>query len=152
MAEEKKKRTDPPMLSHLQPSIPCNFWTKFSSRMLMWYKTGHVIFSNLYLIDCKVISYPLKCLSQSLSSCSIFHSKNKKSHFLQIPSLLFKSELLHLCNWWHWTTYLILTSNIPDSDHITQSSPEWLRGICPIPYPIYDIHTTEKFTMKGCLL
>jgi hypothetical protein len=112
MAEEKKKCTNPPMLSLLLPSILGNFWTRFSSRMLMGHKTGHVIISNLYLIDCNTISYPLKSQSQSHGFCSIFHSKSKKSHLLKLPSLLFKFELLHLYNWWHWTTYLTLTSNI----------------------------------------
>jgi len=125
------------MLSLLQPSVSCNFWTKFSTRMLMWHKTGHVIINNLYLINCNTISYPLKSQSQSHDSCSIFYSKSK------LRSLLFKFEFLHVYDLWHWTMYLILTSNISDSAHISQSSHAWLQGICPISYPIYDIHITE---------
>jgi len=91
MAEEKKKRTNPPMLSLLQTSILCKFWTKFSSRILMWHKTGHVIISNLYLIDCNTISYPLKSQSQSHGFCSIFHSKSKSLIFYNYP--LYNSNL-----------------------------------------------------------
>ena len=85
MAEEKRKCTNPPMLSLLQPSTPCKFWTKFASRMLMWHKTGHVIISNLYLTECNTISYPLKSQSQSHGFCSIFHSKSKSLIFYNYP-------------------------------------------------------------------
>ena len=59
MAEDKKKHTNPPLLSLLQPSIPCNFWTKFSSRMLMWHKTGHVIISNLSILFYSILFYSI---------------------------------------------------------------------------------------------
>ena len=85
MAEEKKKCTNPPLLSLLQPSIPCNFWTKFSSRMLVWHKTGPVIINNLYWINCNTISYPLKSQSQTRGFCSILNSKSKILIFHNYP-------------------------------------------------------------------